>query len=62
MRATGARGTATAAAGRPPLTPLQTATLATDTRLMSAFDADEKCNGPDPACPLLKVPVPVTTR
>lgn len=62
VMSTGERGTGDADTGRPPLTPLQTATLATDTRLMSAFGPGESCNGPDPACPLLKVPVPVTTR
>lgn len=62
VMATGERGTGNADAGRPPLTPLQTSTLATDADLMSAFGPGESCNGPDPACPLLKVPVPVTTR
>ncbi len=57
--ATGERGTGEARAGRPPLTGPQAATLASDARLMAAFGAEEKCNGPDPACPLLKVPVPV---
>ena len=40
-----------------PLAGRQTAMLATDARLMAAFGVDESCNGPDPACPLLKVPV-----
>ena len=56
--ATGERGTGDAAAGRPPLTGRQAAMLASDSRLIAAFGADERCNGPDPACPLLKVPVP----
>jgi hypothetical protein len=29
-----------------------------DVRVMSAFDPDEQCTGPDAACPVLKVPVP----
>lgn len=56
---TGERGTGDTDAGRPPLTALRTATLATDTGLISAFGPGESCDGPDPACPLLIVPVPV---
>jgi hypothetical protein len=59
VMATGERGTGSAAAGRPPLTGLQTATAAADARLIAGFGADERCNGPDPACPVLKVRVPV---
>jgi hypothetical protein len=59
LMATGERGTGDAIAGRPPLTGRQVAGLATDPRLMSAFGAQERCGGGDPACPLLKVPVPV---
>jgi len=57
VMATGERGTGDAEAGRPPLTGRRAATLAADARLMAAFGADESCDGPDPACPLLKVPV-----
>ena len=56
---TGERGTGNAAAGKPSLTALQTATLATDPDLISAFAPGETCDGPEPACPLLLVPVPV---
>jgi hypothetical protein len=59
VMATGERGTGDAGAGRPPLTPLQTVRLAGDSSLMSAFADGETCNGADPACPLLLVPVPV---
>jgi hypothetical protein len=59
VMATGERGTGDAGAGRPPLTAAQTADLAVDVRVLSAFDPSERCNGPDPACPVLKVPVPV---
>jgi hypothetical protein len=59
VMATGERGTGNAAAGRPPLTAAETARLAVDVRVSSAFDPSERCNGPDPACPVLKVPVPV---
>jgi hypothetical protein len=55
---TGERGTGDADAGRPPLTALQTAILAADSALMSAFGSRESCDGPGPACPLLFVPVP----
>jgi hypothetical protein len=56
--ATGERDTGNAAAGRPPLTPAQIANLAAGAGLLSAFGAGESCDGPDPACPLLMVPVP----
>jgi hypothetical protein len=59
VTATGERGTGDATAGRPPLTASQTAALASNPGLMAAFGADERCNGPDPACPVLAVPVPV---
>ncbi|HEU4346503.1 MAG TPA: hypothetical protein VFR35_01820, partial [Actinoplanes sp.] len=59
VMATGRRGTGDAKAGRPPLTASRAATLASSPGLMAAFGDDERCNGPDPACPLLKVPVPV---
>ena len=58
VMATGERGTGNAYAGRPSLTVRQTASLATDGVLISAFSPDENCDGPDPDCPLLKVPVP----
>jgi hypothetical protein len=60
VMATGERGTGDADAGRPPLTPLQTVTLATDAGLISAFGPGESCDGPDPACPLLIVGVPAS--
>lgn len=56
--ATGERGTGDAEAGRPPLSAVQTVTLAADGRLIGAFGADETCNGRDSTCPLLTVPVP----
>ena len=56
--ATGERGTGDAVAGRPPLTPLQTVTLASNPALFSAFGPGETCDGPEPACPLLIAPVP----
>ena len=59
VMATGERGTGNVDAGRPPLTAAETAGLAVDVRVSSAFDSSERCNGPDPACPVLKVPVPV---
>jgi hypothetical protein len=59
VMATGERGTGDARAGRPPLTASQTARLAANPGLMAAFGAGERCSGRDPACPLLKVPVPV---
>ena len=59
VMATGERGTGSAVTGKPPLTGMQTATVAADSRVMAAFGPDERCNGPDPACPVLKVPVPI---
>jgi hypothetical protein len=59
VQATGERGTGTAAGGRPPLSALLAAKIATDPRTATAFGPDESCNGPDPACPILKVPVAV---
>lgn len=59
VQATGERGTGNARDGRPPLTPAQATVLAADPALASAFDPGESCNGPDPACPVLTVPVPV---
>lgn len=58
VMATGERGTGDAMAGRPPLSPAQTATLAADPELMAAFGPGESCTGPDPACPVLRVAVP----
>lgn len=62
VMATGERGTGRRADGRPPLTAAQVARVAVDVRVMAAFDPDEQCTGPDAACPVLKVPVPVTAR
>jgi hypothetical protein len=59
VMATGERGTGSATLGKAPLTALQTATVAADHRVMAAFAPGERCNGPDPACPVLKVPVPI---
>lgn len=60
VMATGERGTGRRADGRPPLTAAQVARVAVDVRVMSAFDPDEQCTGPDAACPVLKVPVPTS--
>jgi hypothetical protein len=59
VQATGERGTGSAQRGRPPLTALLTAKVAADPRMAGAFGASERCHGPDPACPILKVPVPI---
>jgi hypothetical protein len=59
VQATGERGTGSAQAGRPPLTGQLAALVAADPRTAAGFGAGEVCNGPDPACPVLKVPVPV---
>jgi len=59
VQATGERGTGTAGLGRPPLTARLAARVASDPRLLAAFDAAERCNGPERACPVLQVPVPV---
>jgi hypothetical protein len=58
VQATGERGTGSAQAGRPSLSGLMAATVATDPRMAAAFGAREVCAGPVPACPVLKVPVP----
>jgi hypothetical protein len=58
VQATGERGTGTANGGRPPLTALLTARFAADPRLLAAFNDRESCSGPDPTCPLLRVPLP----
>lgn len=58
VMATGERGTGDADAGRPPLTARETARVATDPRVIGMFGADERCNGPDPDCPVLRVPLP----
>jgi hypothetical protein len=58
VQASGERGTGSAQGGRPPLSGLLVARLAADPRMAAAFAAGEACNGPDPACPILKVPVP----
>ena len=62
VMATGERGTGSAATGEPPLTGMQTATVAADSRVMTAFGPDERCNGPDAACPVLNVPVPIENQ
>jgi hypothetical protein len=59
VQASGERGTGSAQGGRPPVSALLAARLAADPRLAAAFDAEKACNGPDPACPVLKVPVPI---
>ena len=51
VMATGERGTGDAAPGRPPLTGGAGRRAATDPRLIAAFGADERCDGPAPACP-----------
>jgi hypothetical protein len=57
VMATGERGTGDAEAGRPPLSARETARVALDPRVMGMFRADERCNGPDPDCPVLRVPL-----
>jgi hypothetical protein len=57
VQATGERGTGTAAGGRPPLSALVAARIAADPRIAAGFGAQENCNGPDPACPVLSVAV-----
>jgi hypothetical protein len=55
VQATGERGTGTAAAGRPPLSALVAARVATDPRVAAGFPArDDRCTA---ACPVLTVPV-----
>jgi hypothetical protein len=56
VQATGERGTGTAAAGRPPLSPVVAARIATDPRIAAGFgDGDEDRCAAD--CPVLAVPV-----
>jgi hypothetical protein len=59
VQATGERGTGTAAGGRPPLSALVAARIATDPRIAAGFgfgegEAQDRC---DATCPVLKVPV-----
>jgi hypothetical protein len=56
VQATGERGTVTAAGGRPPVSALVAARLATDPRIAAGFGADDqdRCAA---ACPVLAVPV-----
>jgi hypothetical protein len=58
VMATGQRGTGDADAGRPPLTGREAAEVAVQARVLDAFGPEESCNGPDPACPLLRIPLP----
>ncbi len=58
VQATGERGTGSRSAGRPPLSPLVAARVATDPGLAAAFDPEENCTG-DPSCPVLRVPVTI---
>jgi hypothetical protein len=57
VQATGERGTGSRTRGAPPLTPHETAAVATNPRLLDAFGLGESCNPPAPACPVLKHPV-----
>jgi hypothetical protein len=64
VQATGERGTGTAAGGRPPLSALVAARIATDPRIAAGFsfgfnsgDGDGDRDRCDAACPVLKVPV-----
>jgi hypothetical protein len=57
VQATGERGTGSAQDGRPPLSALMVARIATDPRIAAGFGAGERCNAPGSACPVLKVPV-----
>lgn len=55
VQATGERGTGTAAGGRPPLSALVAARIATDPRVAAGFgDRNDRCPA---ACPVLMVPV-----
>jgi hypothetical protein len=56
VQATGERGTGTAAGGRPPLSALVAARIATDPRTAAGFGADDqdRCDG---GCPVLQVPI-----
>jgi hypothetical protein len=59
LMATGERDVADAADGRPALSGSQIERMATDQRLMAAFGAPERCDGPPAeACPVFRVPVP----
>ncbi|WP_030442850.1 hypothetical protein [Actinoplanes subtropicus] len=59
LMATGERGGADAAAGKPGLTGAQIEQVATGGRLFDAFGRNEDCFGPSSgACPAFKVPVP----
>ena len=59
LMATGERGDADPADGKPGLTGAQIEQVATDRRLLDAFGKDEDCFGPSSgACPAFKVPVP----
>jgi hypothetical protein len=59
VQATGERGTGSAQAGRPSLTGQLAANVAADPRMAAAFGVREVCTGPAPACPVLKVAVPI---
>jgi hypothetical protein len=60
VQAAGERGTGSAAGGRPALSALMAARIATDARIAAGFGAAERCTGPDGGCPVLAVPLPVT--
>jgi len=60
VMATGQRGTGDAETARPPLTAQQAAAAATDPVLMNGFADSERCNDATPACPRLRVNVPLT--
>jgi hypothetical protein len=57
VMATGERGTGSATAGAPPLSPKEVARAATHPRLADGFGLGERCNEPAAACPILRVPV-----
>ena len=57
VMATGERGTGKRVDGRPPMNAAEVAALSVDKRAMAAFAPGEACAEPDPACPVLKVPV-----
>jgi DNA-directed RNA polymerase specialized sigma24 family protein len=57
VQATGERGTRTAAAGRPALSAVVAARIATDPRIAVGVGDGGSCNAPDSACPVLRVPV-----
>jgi hypothetical protein len=54
VQATGERGTGTAAGGRPPLSALMAARIATDPRIAGAFGDGDRCTA---GCPISMVPV-----